>query len=97
MNTGTAFATNCVAIVHSTDGVHLVTTGPEDAALAEVGEYVRCRAEYQLWSEDAAQLSWLLEQGRVKDAVELYFERVGERWDREYLVVRPVDLAAEMT
>ena len=95
MNTGTAFATLCVAIVHSSDGIHLVTTGPEDAAFAEVGDYVRCRAEHQLWPDDAARLMTLLEQGRVRDAVDLYFARVGDRWDREYLAVHPVDTGSD--
>ena len=80
-----------VAIVHSRDGVHLVATGPEEAAFAQVGEYVRSRAEHQLWPHQAAQLQELLAQGRVRDAVEFYFARVGDRWDQEYLVVRPAE------
>lgn len=94
MNTGTAFVTVCVAIVHSSDGIHFVSTGPEEAALAEVGDYIRSRAEHQLWPDDAAQLARLLEQGRVRDAVEFYFARVGKRWDHEYLVVQPASLSS---
>ena len=31
----------------------------------------------------------LVEAGRMTDAIEMYFDRVGDRWDREYLELVP--------
>jgi hypothetical protein len=34
----------------------------------------------------------LLDAGQTADAIELYFDRVGDRWDREYLeLVSPTE------
>jgi hypothetical protein len=45
-----------------------------------------------LWADDAGRVLDLLAAGEVETAVDLYFSRVGDRWDAEYLhrqVVRP--------
>ena len=47
--------------------------------------YIKQRCGFTLWPRDARTVISLLDAGRVTDAIEVYFDRVGERWDGEYL------------
>jgi len=74
------------ATVHSADGVRFSAraSGPE-ALLREILAYVRARCDSVLWAQDAEAVRKLIDQNRHDAAIALYFERVGERWDEEWL------------
>jgi hypothetical protein len=74
------------ATVHSTDGVRFSARadGPE-ALTREILSYVRERCDSVLWAEDAEAVRKLMDQNRHDAAIALYFDRVGERWDEEWL------------
>jgi len=74
------------AIVSGTDGIHFAASGAdEDAMFAGLGRYLRQRCGFTLWPHDAREVIGLLDAGRITDAIAMYFDRVGDRWDREYL------------
>jgi len=80
-----------VAVVHGTDQVTLVTVAPSRAGLDDqLAEYASRHAGERLWPEDADRVTRLVEGGQRREAVELYFARVGRRWDEERLVVTTV-------
>lgn len=82
-----------VAVVHSVNGVRLVTAATSRVALAErLADYVRQHAGNQLWPRDARRLRRLLAAGRLDAAIETYFGSVGERWDEERLVIETVEV-----
>jgi len=75
-----------VAIVHSPDGVHLATAGVTRAELVRLlADYVRARCGYTLWPNESRYVRTLLARGELEAAVEVYFGRVGDRWDEERL------------
>jgi hypothetical protein len=75
-----------VACVYAADGIRFLAIGDSAAALsARVATYVRARCDCALWPGHAASVRALLNEGRLADAIELYFAHVGERWDEEYL------------
>jgi hypothetical protein len=81
-----------VGIVHTADGVLYATVAESRAMLLErIVDHVCARAEDQLWPVHSRRLKQLLDAGEVESAVALYFERVGERWDEEWLVTVAVD------
>lgn len=85
-----------VAVVQSGGRIcHLVADTSSDGLTRQLAEYVRHSAGYQLWPRDSDRVASLLSSGHAEEAVELYFARTGERWDREELVVRPVLLSIE--
>ena len=74
------------AIVSGADGIHFAASGAdEDKMFAGLVRYVRQRCGFTLWPHDAREVIALLDAGRMTDAIALYFDRVGDRWDREYL------------
>ena len=74
------------AIVHSADGIRFVGTGAcPDALSARLARYVRGRCNDVLWADVARHVRALLDDGKLTEAIALYFERTGERWDRERL------------
>ena len=74
------------AIVSGPDGIHFAASGPsEDKMFAGLVRYIRQRCGFTLWASDANEVIASLDAGRTADAIALYFDRVGERWDREYL------------
>lgn len=82
-----------VATVHTGHSVCHVTADTTVAGLTDrLGEYVRQHAVYQLWPEDTEHAMDLLSAGSPGEAVDFYFEKVGERWDRERLVVTFLEL-----
>ena len=74
------------AIVSGPDGIHFAASGPsEDKMFAGLVRYIRQRCGFTLWPRDANEVIASLDAGRTADAIALYFDRVGERWDREFL------------
>jgi hypothetical protein len=74
------------AIVSGPDGIHFAASGPdENKMFAGLVRYIQQRCGFTLWPRDAGTVMTLLDAGRIADAIELYFDRVGDRWDREYL------------
>lgn len=53
--------------------------------MERLAEYVRRQADLQLFAEDARLVAEMLSQCTTEAAVRFYFERVGERWDQEWL------------
>ncbi len=83
-----------VGIVHGVSGIHFVAAADSHAALVrEVAGYVRRQAEVQLYASDAAAVTELLERSDDAGAVRVYFDRVGARWDREWLTSDVVPVA----
>jgi len=84
------------AIVSGPDGIHFAASGPsEDKMFAGLVRYIRQRCGFTLWPRDANEVIASLDAGRTADAIALYFDRVGERWDREYLeLVSPSSMRA---
>jgi hypothetical protein len=82
-----------LGIVHGADGIHFVAAGEtRDALLQRLAGYVWSHADLELYPDDARRLDRLLKTGAAEDAVRFYFDRVGQKWDREWLVegVMPV-------
>jgi hypothetical protein len=82
-----------IGIVHGADGIHFVAAGEtRDALVQRLAGYVWSRADLELYPDDARRLGRLLKAGAAEDAVRFYFDRVGRKWDREWLVegVMPV-------
>jgi hypothetical protein len=80
-----------VAAVYAADGVRLLTAAPDSESLmARIAEYVAKQIDWLLGEEDARQVRRLLADGMLAEAVGLYFERVGRRWEKESLRVEMV-------
>lgn len=78
--------------MHAADGPQFTAVAACPEALAHrLAEYVRRKHEAQLWPADAARVRALLDAGELDAAVTMYFERVGERWDEEWLVTAQID------
>jgi len=74
------------AIVSGPDGIQFAASGPdEDKMFAGLVRYIKQRCGFTLWPRDAKAVMTLLDAGHTSDAIDLYFDRVGERWDSEYL------------
>lgn len=85
-----------VAAVYAADGVRfLAGAHTADALMQRLGEYVVRHAERMLYEEDARRVHRMLAEGRAADAVAYYFERVGRRWEREFLRVEVVPAGRE--
>lgn len=85
-----------VAVVHTRATIcHICVAPTVEELVVHLGEYVRDNAPYQLWPADAERVLDLLGAGRAQDAVDLYFAAVGQRWDREELVVQRAGLGVE--
>jgi len=79
------------AIVSGPDGIHFAAAGAdEDKMFAGLVRYIKQRCGFTLWPRDANAVISLVEAGRMADAIEMYFDRVGDRWDREYLELVPL-------
>jgi len=83
-----------VAIVHGVDGIHYVAAADSAAVLTtELALYVERQAGMQLYAEDARAVRQMLSGGEADRAVRFYFDRVGVRWDREWLTKDVVTVA----
>ncbi len=77
-----------VAAVVAYDGVRFsCARASRPELIRELAAYVRTRAADQLWPEEAARVNALLEARQLERAISDYFERVGRRWDTEWLLV----------
>lgn len=77
---------NIIAIVHTSDGVRFVATGPSrQAVAARIASYVRERCDDVLYADAASEVRTMLALGNIDAAITAYFERVGERWEDEHL------------
>jgi hypothetical protein len=86
-----------VGIVHSADGVRFATAAGSRAELVQrLAEYVGRRAPDVLWTGDARHVGALLVRGELEAAVEVYFGRVGDRWDPEWLVTTAIVTADDL-
>jgi hypothetical protein len=75
-----------VAAVFSAGGVHFLAAAPtSEELMSQIGSYVEGQADLLLHGEDARRVRALLTAGECAEGVRLYFESVGERWEREYL------------
>jgi hypothetical protein len=89
---GTDVMTVHVAAVYALDGVRFLTAAPSAQELVErLATHVKQSADMLLWPEDAANVLCLLEEGKQHAAVDLYFSRVGQRWEREVLRTEVVE------
>jgi len=81
-----------VAAVYALDGIRFLTAAPSAQELVErVALHVKQSADTLLSPEDAAHVLCLLEEGKQHAAVDLYFARVGLRWEREVLRTEVVE------
>lgn len=84
-----------VAVVHGEQRVHSIMAAATAEDLTErVAEYVRANAPQQLYALDRARVSALLASGATQAAIRYYFDRVGRKWDREWLHLDVVESAA---
>jgi hypothetical protein len=75
-----------VAAVFAHDGIRLLTASHSEAGVTErLAAYIQGQADLLLWPGDARRVRALLEVGDTEEAIDLYFARVGERWEREHL------------
>jgi hypothetical protein len=87
----TAARTLRIAIVHAWDGVRFAAAAASRAELVRrLADHVRRRAPHTLWPADARHVRSLLARGELEAAVEVYFGRVGERWEQEWLVTTAI-------
>ena len=81
-----------MAVVHFAGGVSFVASAACPEALSQqLAQYVRGRCDDVLWPDAALHVRALLDDGRLTDAIALYFERTGARWERERLELVTVE------
>lgn len=84
-----------MAIVRVGGGVRFVAAAACPSAVStQLARYVRERCDDVLWPDAAERVHSLLAIGQISDAVALYFERTGERWDEESLELLSVENGA---
>jgi hypothetical protein len=75
-----------VAAVYSGEGVRFLTAASTaDGLTARIARYVERNAALLLYPDAADEVERLLAAGELARGVELYFDRVGARWEREQL------------
>ena len=84
MTTGTAA---CItAIIHFADGISIVASAPcPEEVRQQLAAYVLGRCDDVLWPDAARGVRTLLNDGRLNEAIALYFEHTGSRWEQERL------------
>ena len=86
----TALRSASRAVVRAADGIRLTISSDHPEKIAqELADYVSERCDDVLWPNDASQVRALLEDRNLVEAVTLYFDRVGDRWDEEELELCP--------
>jgi hypothetical protein len=74
------------ATIHAPDGVRFTAaSATPELLIGEIAAYVVSRCDYVLWAEDACRVRAFIDAGDPDAAINLYFARVGERWDEERL------------
>ncbi len=80
------------AIVHLDGGVTFVATAAcPDALYKRLARYVLARCDDVLWPDAARHVRALLDAGKLPEAITLYLERTGTRWERERLELVTVE------
>lgn len=75
-----------VALVASLDGLRFTAVDRSaEGLLQRLSEYVAANAHTGLWPDSARRVRLLLTQSDSAAAIQHYFDRVGDRWDPEYL------------
>lgn len=78
-------------VVFTADEVQLLTAcTSREAAMRQLARYVRERAAYKLHGGERLRVHRLLDEDRVREAVDLYFSLIGARWDREHWSLRRI-------
>lgn len=67
----------------------IANTDSAEELAAQIIGYIRERCEFVLWPAPVRQLRALIGDGNLYAAIALYFARVGERWDEEWLELPP--------
>ena len=76
------------AHVRAPDGVRFSAIADcPDRLSALIVDYIRERCDDVLWPHDAREVRARIEGSKLDEAIALYFERVGQRWDEESLEV----------
>jgi hypothetical protein len=84
------------AIVHFAGGVSFVASAAcPDALTRQLAHYVLGRCDDVLWPEAARDVRALLDEGSLTEAITLYFEHTGSRWERERLELVTVGEGAD--
>lgn len=84
-----------VAAVCTAAEVRMLTGAPSLVDLERrLAVYVRQNAPHLLWPAESARVLSLLDDGRLDDAISVYFSTVGDRWDHEFLHIQALDLTA---
>jgi RNA polymerase sigma factor (sigma-70 family) len=82
----TSTAACITAIVHFAGGVSFFASAPCAETLTQgLARYVLGRCDDVLWPDAAQRVRALLDEGSLNEAIALYFERTGSRWERERL------------
>jgi hypothetical protein len=80
-----------VAAVHAVNGVRFAAVAESRHVLIrQVAAYVQRRSADALWLDHARHVRTLVAREDLEAAVELYFDLVGDRWDKEWLVTTVV-------
>lgn len=80
-----------LAVIHGPDEIYdLVAARNREAMVARLAERLQEDADLQLFRPDADRFRALIEEGRHEEAVEMYFARVGRKWDPVRLRVEAV-------
>lgn len=81
-----------VGVVHSVDSVRFIAVAPDDEALLRrLASYVAANARDRLWITDAETVRALLAAREFEAAVRAYFSAADTPWDRDWLVIEPID------
>jgi hypothetical protein len=90
-DTGLSFT----ATIRASDGVRFTaTSATRELLMREIAAYVVSRCDYVLWAADACRVHAFIDTGEPDAAINLYFARVGERWDEERLEIASRPLSA---
>lgn len=74
------------AFVHFAGGISFSASAESlDALLQQLAPYVRERCDLVLWPVTARCVRKLLDKGSLTEAITLYFDHTGARWERERL------------
>ncbi len=80
-----------LAVVHTADAISFRGSALDRDDLVELlADYVSTRASDRLWPRDADRVRSLLACGERDAAIASYFARVGQRWDKEWLITTVV-------
>ncbi|HEY7394508.1 MAG TPA: hypothetical protein VH559_06675 [Gemmatimonadaceae bacterium] len=76
-----------MALVCAADGVLLVLVDDTQEELdRRLAEWAADRAACVLWPADARRMHDFVRRGLIAESIRWYFTRVGQRWDREWLL-----------